>query len=131
MPPKRDSRKTVDSSAQPSKGADTLGSPSESARHLVDRESSIAPETSTISNAFTPDILERILSAQTTSISTLLSTLPSLLKTATTTGSSSQLSATPSVPSISKRVNIPVWSDDQQPLSYFTNLKRLWNVMAS
>ena len=73
-------RKAVDSSAQPWEGADTLGNPSESATHLVDRESSVAPEVSTISNAFTPDVLERIFSAQTASISTLLSTLPSLLK---------------------------------------------------
>ena len=52
---------------QPSDGAVTLGSSSESAPLIIDRDYSVTSEASTISNVFTLDFLESILSGQTAS----------------------------------------------------------------
>ena len=77
----------------------------------VTSDVSISNECSTSTVTISTDALERILSANTD----ILSKLPGMLSH-TAAESTTPVPVAP----VSKSVKVPVWSDDQQPLSYLT-----------
>ena len=85
----------------------------------VTSDVSISNESSTSTVTISTDALERILSANTQTLSDILSKLPGMLSHTAAESTTPVL-----VAPVSKTVKVPVWSDDQQPLSYLTKYEK-------